>query len=95
MSGKPKLIRPRAEADAAIRRGIEQGLDNPELSESFSAIAQSASAELRGRHRVRGPQKAPIKVSVSIRLDRELVERLRASGPGWQSRVNELLRRSA
>lgn len=95
MSAKPKLIRPTAEEDAAIQRGIEQDPDNPELGEGFFANAQPASAELRGPHRVRGPQKTPTKVSVSIRLDKDLVERLRASGPGWQSRVNDLLRRSA
>ena len=32
------------------------------------------------------------KEAVSIRLDQDLVAKLRASGPGWQSRVNEALR---
>jgi uncharacterized protein (DUF4415 family) len=42
--------------------------------------------------RPRGPQKAPTKVQVALRLDRDIVERLRASGEGWQTRLNELLR---
>jgi uncharacterized protein (DUF4415 family) len=29
---------------------------------------------------------------ISIRLDIDLVEKLHASGPGWQSRVNQALR---
>lgn len=40
--------------------------------------------------RPRGP--ARTKTAISIRLDDDLVERLRASGPGWQSRVNDALR---
>ena len=32
------------------------------------------------------------KVAVSIRLDADLVDQLRASGRGWQTRVNAILR---
>lgn len=42
--------------------------------------------------RARGPQKAPTKVSVTLRLDSEIVERFRASGKGWQSRINDILK---
>jgi uncharacterized protein (DUF4415 family) len=31
---------------------------------------------------------------ISVRLDRDLVERLRATGPGWQARINETLRKA-
>jgi len=41
---------------------------------------------------VRGPQKAPTKVRVSLRLSREVVEYFRATGDGWQTRMDgELL----
>lgn len=40
----------------------------------------------------RGPQKAPTKVQISLRVDRDVVEGLRASGPGWQTRVSHALR---
>ena len=40
----------------------------------------------------RGPQKAPTKIRIGIRLDRDLVEHMRASGKGWQSRANKILR---
>lgn len=33
------------------------------------------------------------KEMVSIRLDRDVLERFRASGPGWQTRINEALRK--
>jgi uncharacterized protein (DUF4415 family) len=40
----------------------------------------------------RGPQKAPTKVLVSIRLSRDVVEGLRATGAGWQVRADKALR---
>ncbi len=46
-------------------------------------------AELR---RTRGPSKKPTKEQVAIRLDQEVVGALRASGPGWQTRVNTALK---
>jgi uncharacterized protein (DUF4415 family) len=39
-----------------------------------------------------GPQKAPAKVLVSMRLSRDVVEGLRATGAGWQVRADEILR---
>lgn len=39
------------------------------------------------------PRLAAPKVAVSIRLDADVVDALRAGGEGWQSRVNNLLRR--
>ncbi len=45
--------------------------------------------------RVFGRPKSPDpKQLVSIRLDRIVLERLRASGAGWQTRVNEILRKA-
>jgi uncharacterized DUF497 family protein len=41
---------------------------------------------------VRGPQKAPTKERITIRLSREVVERFRESGDGWQTRVDAALR---
>lgn len=48
---------------------------------------------VRGRGE-RGPQKAPTKQQVTLRLDRDVVERFRATGPGWQARMNEALRKA-
>jgi uncharacterized protein (DUF4415 family) len=41
----------------------------------------------------RGQQKAPTKQQVTLRLDRDVIERFRATGEGWQSRINEVLRK--
>jgi uncharacterized protein (DUF4415 family) len=43
--------------------------------------------------RGRGPQKAPTKVLTSLRLDADVLEYFRSKGPGYQSRINEALRR--
>ncbi len=48
---------------------------------------------LRGRGE-RGPQKAPTKQQVTLRLDRDILDRFRATGEGWQSRINDALRKA-
>jgi len=42
----------------------------------------------------RGPQKAPTKQQVTLRLDRDVIERFRATGEGWQARINQALRKA-
>ena len=41
------------------------------------------------------PRKAAPKEAVSLRLDPDVLEHYRASGPGWQSRINAALRKVA
>lgn len=43
--------------------------------------------------RGRGPQKAPTKVLTTIRLDADVIAFFRAQGPGYQSQINDALRR--
>jgi uncharacterized protein (DUF4415 family) len=45
--------------------------------------------------RHRGPQKAPTKEAVSLRLDRDVLDYFRAQGQGWQTKINEALRQVA
>lgn len=40
----------------------------------------------------RGPQKAPTKVSTTVRLDADVLAWFKSQGPGYQSRINEALR---
>jgi uncharacterized protein (DUF4415 family) len=80
-----KLIRPTASEDARIARGIAADPDAaPDLSKPVARIVR-----LVGR-----PPKADRKVSVTLRLDREVVERFKATGAGWQTRINAALKRS-
>lgn len=43
----------------------------------------------------RGRPPGSAKQAVSLRLDKDILERFRADGPGWQSRMNEALRKAA
>jgi uncharacterized protein (DUF4415 family) len=43
----------------------------------------------------RGKQKAPTKIPISIRLSRDVLDHFKRSGPGWQSRIEETLRKAA
>lgn len=50
------------------------------------------AATVAALRRTRGPNKRPAKEQVAIRLDPDVVGALRASGPGWQTRVNAALK---
>lgn len=41
---------------------------------------------------IRGPQKAPKKKPIAIRLSPDVVEDFKSTGAGWQSRIDEALR---
>jgi len=98
MGTKPRLARNSPEEEAAIRRGIDADPDTWELTEGDWAHmrpVREAQPELVAEYRrTRGQQKRPTKVLVSLRLERDIVERLRASGPGWQGRANDMLRKA-
>jgi len=54
----------------------------------FSALPASLQAKLRTP---RGPQVAPRKERITIRLSHEVVEHFRATGPGWQAKMDRVL----
>ena len=41
------------------------------------------------------PKAAAPKISTTIRLDPDVLERFKADGPGWQGRINAALRKVA
>jgi uncharacterized protein (DUF4415 family) len=43
----------------------------------------------RGRPKLEQPKK-----QVTLRLDQDVIDRFRAGGPGWQSRINEALKKA-
>lgn len=45
----------------------------------------------RGRGR---PKLDAVKEQISVRLDPDVLTKLREAGPGWQSRINALLRQA-
>ena len=48
--------------------------------------------EMNRRAGVRGPQKTPTKERISIRLSRDVVDTFRATGEGWQTRMDAALK---
>ncbi|MEQ1581436.1 MAG: BrnA antitoxin family protein [Steroidobacteraceae bacterium] len=59
---------------------------------TFSELPKSLQATLRAIGK-RGPQKAPTKQLVSLRLSPEVLAHYRATGPGWQTRIDQALKR--
>lgn len=98
---KLRIRRNTPEEEAAIQRGIALDPDNPELDEHFFQNARPAREvmppeiyeELVALSRRRGAGKKPPKAQVTLRIDQDVLDALRASGPGWQVRANEALRR--
>lgn len=74
--------------------------ENPEWTEETFARARPpheilSPEVLAAFPRTRGPQKKPTKRLVSLRLDQDVLDHFRATGRGWQARINEALRRAA
>lgn len=62
--------------------------DDVRQARPFAEVFPDLAAAIK---RGRGPQKAPTKQMVSIRMDRDVLARFRATGKGWQGRINETL----
>ena len=86
------------EEEAEAQREIVLDPDAPEWTDEDWARARPASevvphlvAEYR---RTRGQQKAPVKEKVTLRLDADILAHFRRDGKGWQTRLNDVLRKA-
>ena len=103
MSTKRKIRIPDATQDAAINAGIAADADSTEWTRAdFTHAAPAAKAlprlfgkkaatEMLKPKRGRPISSSP-KAHVNIRLDAEIVEQFRATGRGWQTRLNAALK---
>lgn len=70
--------------------------ENPEWTaadfEKANSARETLPAPLLHKLGVRGSQKAPTKELISIRLTRDVVESFRATGDGWQTRIDNVLK---
>ena len=71
--------------------------DNPEwtaqeavTAKRFTDLPKALQSKLRGR-----PKAAVVKARLTVRVEPEALERWRASGPGWQTRLAALVARMA
>jgi uncharacterized protein (DUF4415 family) len=99
-----KLILPTAAENREIMAGIAADPDNPEWTAADFANARPASEVLPGLFGAKNaaellrPKKPgrPItdtpKVFTGIRLDADVLEAFRATGKGWQTRMNDALK---
>ncbi len=99
---KPKLNIPPIsdEEEARIQRGIALDPDNPEITAEefnharpFAEVFPELMESIR-RARGRPASETPRKI-VSLRLDQDVLERYRATGKGWQARMNADLRKAS
>jgi len=85
------------EEDAALTAAAERDPDSPprgdEPAGRLRPAADVAPEIVRRARGQRGPQKAPKREPVTLRLDPKVVAHFRATGPGWQGRINEALKK--
>jgi len=88
-----------AEIEAAVVAAPDEAVydpDNPptkpeDWGDAFVSHSLQEFREQVAQRRVRGPGKAPAKTAIQLRLAPDALARWKASGPGWQTRMAELL----
>lgn len=86
-----------AEAHGYTKDDWDEVSDNPEWTEEDFARARPFAealpdlAESISRSRGRPPAERP-KQAISLRLDPDVIAKFKATGKGWQSRINEILK---
>lgn len=75
--------------EAAVLRSLDQA-DRGE----YAAVHTPETIKIRARGRPVGSLQATTKQAVKLRLDADVLEALRATGEGWQTRINDMLRAS-
>lgn len=90
--------------DHAAKHGYTEAdwaaVESPELTQAEIATARSFTEAFpalveAARRSIGRPKSANPKIAVSLRLDPDVVAAFKASGQGWQSRINAALRKAA
>jgi uncharacterized protein (DUF4415 family) len=67
-------------------------VDSPEVDDKlFKKMKPAQEVFPQIPSRVRGPQNAPKKIPVSIRLNEKVVQYFKAHGKGWQTEIDSIL----
>jgi uncharacterized protein (DUF4415 family) len=84
---------PEQRAKGVVVRGAWMPDDAPELTEEYFERADVYRGDKLIR-RGRPPSEHP-KEAIKLRIDPDVLAHFRATGPGWQTRMNDALRRAA
>ncbi len=96
--GNPNRIHPLTdEEEAEIQKQIAADPDDSEVTDEELAQARPFRDVLpdlhKGIERARGrPKLEKPKQVVSIRLDQDVIAKYKATGKGWQARINDVLK---
>ncbi|MHC1548664.1 BrnA antitoxin family protein [Phyllobacterium sp. K27] len=102
MTAKPSIQKEFRQGRGYSRDDWDDVSDNPEWTEEelknarpfrevFPEMAKKIEEEIAKRGR---PLSAVTKQPVTIRLDPDVIAKFKATGRGWQSRINEVLRQA-
>jgi uncharacterized protein (DUF4415 family) len=84
-----KLIKPNPQEDALLTEAAFNDSDSVPLTDSeWNQVKHNLK---RGPGRPKGTAN---KAQITIRLDFEVIQALKATGAGWQTRANDILRKS-
>ena len=86
----PKPAPERVDPDDA-REWTDDQLSRAEYAIGGKVVREAQGTLTRRRGR---PKLASPKEQISVRLDSDVLAALRASGPGWQARINQVLRKA-
>lgn len=72
----------------------EEDIERMAMEDPDNFLKTDEDWERASVHRpgTRGPQKAPTKKPIAIRLSPDVVEDFKSTGAGWQSRIDDALR---
>lgn len=76
-----------AEFEAALLRSVGQALTG-----EVGAVHTAEQITARKRGRPAGTTKADAKQRVTLRVDPDVLDAIKVTGSGWQTRINDLLR---
>ncbi len=93
----PNIVTPLAGEDSQGSQGLVDASEALDLDEQWFTETKSTPAvgshEAVAMPRTRGKQKGPRKQDIHIRLDTDIIEHFKRDGRGWQTRINDSLRK--
>lgn len=87
---KSKATRPLVDKNGEVRELTAADFKRMRPAAEVAPGVVAAWKRSRGR-----PKSQTTKTATSLRLDADVLEHFKATGPGWQTRINQALRKAA